>query len=457
MNYDLGVIGAGPGGYAAAIRAAALGMKVILFEKEKPGGTCLNWGCIPTKAILSSTDLLARIRKSTEFGIEVEGVSFSLEKIIRRKDEIVSGLVDGLEKLIKNRKIEYVNEFAVLTGSNQITTDSGREVTAENIILATGSEPLDLSCFSIDGINVITSNEALSMTVIPEKFLIIGGGVVGCEFAGIFSELGSQITIVEMLENLLPAEDVQVSRSIQAAFRKKGINTKLKTSVSEVRILERSKILVKFSNGAEECFDKVLCAGGRSVNIKGNGIEAMGIELENDKYIKINKFMQTNIPNIYAIGDITGKMMLAHTATAQGLCAVSHIAGHPETLDYSSIPSAVFTSPEIASVGAREQDLKSSGIPYRTGRFSFAANGKARGLGETDGFVKILTDMSGEKVLGAHIVGPHASDLIQELVIVKRNGFSLHSLIKSVHSHPTLSECVLEAAESIFGMSIHSL
>lgn len=457
MEYKIAVLGGGPGGYAAAIRANQLGMSVILIEKSRLGGTCLNWGCIPTKAILSSTDLLAKIRKSEEFGIHVGDVSVRLDRIIERKNQIVDSLVDGLDKLFKMRKIEIVREYGNLTGKNEITTESGRKITADNIILATGSEPLELPCFNIDHKNVITSNGALNIDHIPEKMLIIGGGVVGCEFAGIFSELGSEITIVEMMDYLLPTEDNQVSRTIQTAFKKKGIKFKLKTKVEQVIIEKDGSIRVIFDDNTEDCYTKVLAAGGRSLNIKGNGIDTSGVELEAGKYVKINRHMQTNIPNIYAIGDITGKMMLAHAATAQGLAAVSNIAGVTKELDYTSIPSAIFTSPEIASVGAREQDLKTAGVAYKVSRFSFAANGKAKGLGEADGFVKVLTDETGEQLLGAHIVGPHASDLIQELVIIKENKMSLHKLISAVHSHPTLSECVLEAAEGIFKMSIHSV
>ncbi|MDY0017224.1 MAG: dihydrolipoyl dehydrogenase [Candidatus Delongbacteria bacterium] len=457
MDYKIAILGGGPGGYTAAVRAAQLGMSVVLIEKAQLGGTCLNWGCIPTKALLSCTDVLSKIRNSEEFGIKVENISFDLSRIMERKRQIVESLVQGLDKLFKLRKIEVVRETGVLTGMNEITTVSGRKITAENLIVATGSEPLELPFFNIDHRNVITSNDALSLEEIPEKMLIIGGGVVGCEFAGIFSELGSKITIVEMLDMLLPTEDNQVSRTIQTSFKKKGIDLKLKTRVDQVTVEEENKVKVNFSDGTEETYTKVLSAGGRSLNIKGNGIDEVGIGLDNGRYVSVNSSMQTNIPNIYAIGDITGKLMLAHTAAAQGIAAVSHIAGKDHPVDYSSVPSAIFTLPEIASVGEREQDLKAKGIEYKVSRFSFAANGKAKGLGETEGFVKILTDGTGEKVLGAHIVGPHASDLIHEIVLVKQNNLPLHALTNTVHAHPTLSECVLEAAEGIFKLSIHSI
>ena len=457
MEYKIAILGGGPGGYTAAVRAAQLGMNVVLIEKAQLGGTCLNWGCIPTKALLSCTDVLSKIKKSGEFGIKVDNVSIDLNRIMERKEQIVESLVQGLDKLFKLRKIEIIREAGVLTGKNEITTTSGRKITADNLIIATGSEPLELPFFNIDHKNVITSNGALTIEEIPEKMLIIGGGVVGCEFAGIFSELGSKITIVEMLDMLLPTEDNQVSRAIQTSFKKKGVDLKLKTKVEKVTIEGEKKVAVNFSDGTEDIYTKVLTAGGRSLNIKGNGMDDLGIGLENGKYVSVNSSMQTNFPNIYAIGDITGKLMLAHAAAAQGIAAVSHIAGIPCPVDYSSIPSAIFTTPEIASVGEREQDLKTKGVEYKVSRFSFAANGKAKGLGETEGFVKILTDGTGEKVLGAHIVGPHASDLIHEIVLIKQNNLSLHALTRTIHAHPTLSECVLEAAEGIFKMSIHSV
>ena len=457
MDYDILVLGGGPGGYTAAIRADQHGLKTAIIEKDKLGGTCLNRGCIPTKSILASTDLLAKIKKCEDFGITVENVKVNIEKIIDRKQEIVDSLVGGLDKIFKLRKIEVFNNYGKLTGTNEITLDNGEKLTSKNIILATGSEPLILPFFKIDHKNVITSDDALEMKDIPEKLLIIGGGVVGCEFAGIYDGLGSEVTVVEMLKNLVPTEDAQISRTLQTSFKKKGITLKLKTKVEKIEIIEDGKIKVFYSDSTEEIYTKVLAAGGRSINTSGNGIDEMNIELTENKFIEINEKMQTSIDNIYAIGDITGKFMLAHVAATQGLVAVANIVGIEKKIDYDSIPSAVFTHPEIASVGAREQDLKEDGVMYKTGRFSFAANGKAKGLGETNGFVKILTDESGEKLLGAHIIGPHASDLLQELVLIKSNGISLHKLIDTIHPHPTLCESVLEAAESVFKMGIHSV
>ncbi|MBN2788796.1 MAG: dihydrolipoyl dehydrogenase [Candidatus Delongbacteria bacterium] len=457
MNYDVLVLGGGPGGYTAAIRANQYGLKTAIIEKDKLGGTCLNRGCIPTKSILSSTELLSKIKKSEEFGISVENVKVSIEKIIQRKQEIVDSLVGGLDKIFKMRKIEVFNSFGKLTGNNEVTLDNGEKLTSKNIILATGSEPLIIPFFNIDHKNVISSDDALQMKEIPEKLLIIGGGVVGCEFAGIYNDLGSDVTVVEMLKTLIPTEDVQVSRTLQTSFKKKGVILKLQTKVEKIEIIEDKKIKVYFNDSSEEVYTKVLAAGGRSINIKGNGIDEQNIMINEKNFIEINSKMQTSVSNIYAIGDITGKWMLAHVAATQGLVAAANIAGIKKEINYNNVPSAVFTNPEIASIGEREQDLKEKGIVYRTGRFSFAANGKAKGLGETDGFVKILTDMSGEKVLGAHIIGPHASDLLQELVIIKENDLSLHDLIDSIHPHPTLCESVLEAAESVFKMGIHSI
>ena len=457
MDYDVLVLGGGPGGYTVAIRAKQYGLKTAIIEKDKLGGTCLNRGCIPTKSILASTDILAKIKKSEDFGISVENIKVNIERIIDRKQEIVDSLVGGLDKIFKLRKIEVFNNFGKITSNNEITLDNGEKLIAKNIILATGSEPLILPFFNIDHKNVITSDDALEMREIPEKLLVIGGGVVGCEFAGIYNELGSEVTIVEMLKSLVPTEDAQVSRTLQTSFKKKGVILKLKTKVEKIEIIEDRKIKIFFSDGSEETYTKVLAAGGRSINTKGNGIDELDFKLTDSNFIDINEKMQTSIDNIYAIGDITGKFMLAHVAATQGLVAVANIAGKVKEIDYDSIPSAIFTNPEIASIGAREQDLKEDGVVYKTGRFSFAANGKAKGLGETDGFVKVLTDETGEKLLGAHIVGPHASDLLQELVLIKSNKLSLHKLIDTVHPHPTLCESVLEAAESVFKMGIHSV
>ncbi|MCK4980181.1 MAG: FAD-dependent oxidoreductase, partial [Candidatus Delongbacteria bacterium] len=334
------------------------------------GGTCLNRGCIPTKSILASTDLLSKIKKSEEFGITVDSVKVNIEKIIDRKQEIVDSLVGGLDKIFKLRKIEVFNNIGKLTGANEVTLDNGEKLTAKNIILATGSEPLILPFFNIDHKNVITSDDALEMKAIPEKLLVIGGGVVGCEFAGIYNGLGSAVTVVEMLKNLVPTEDAQISRTLQTSFKKKGIILKLKTKVEKIEIIEDGKINVCFSDDSEEMYTEVLAAGGRSINTTGNGIDELNIKLTENKFIDINDQMKTSIDNIYAIGDITGKFMLAHVASAQGLVAVANIAGKVKKIDYDSIPSAVFTTPEIASLGAREQDLKENGITYKTGRFS---------------------------------------------------------------------------------------
>ena len=334
MDYDVLVLGGGPGGYTAAIRADQYGLKTAIIEKDKLGGTCLNRGCIPTKSILASTDLLSKIKKSEEFGIIIDNVKVNIEKIIDRKQEIVDSLVGGLDKIFKLRKIEVFNNFGKLTGANEITLDNGEKLTSKNIILATGSEPLILPFFNIDHKNVITSDDALEMKAIPEKLLVIGGGVVGCEFAGIYNGLGSAVTVVEMLKNLVPTEDAQISRTLQTSFKKKGIILKLKTKVEKIEIIKDGKINVCFSDDSEEMYTEVLAAGGRSINTTGNGIDELNIKLTENKFIDINDQMKTSIDNIYAIGDITGKFMLAHVAATQGLVAVANIAGKVKEIDF---------------------------------------------------------------------------------------------------------------------------
>ena len=457
MDYQVVVLGGGPGGYTAAIRCNQYGLKTAVIEKDKLGGTCLNRGCIPTKSMLSSAELLAKIKESEEYGISVSDCQLDINKVVARKNRIVGELVGGLDKLFSGRKIDVFNNFGEMISQNKIKLDNGDIINAENIILATGSEPLNIPAFKIDGQNVITSNEALNIDKIPEKMLVIGGGVVGSEFASMFHDFGCDVTVVEMLKFLVSTEDNQVSRTLQTSFKKKGIKLKLKTKFETIEVVKDGEVKVKFSDGTEESYHKVLVAIGRSVNTTGNGITECGITLNEKGFVQIDEKMKTNLPNIYAIGDITGKLMLAHVAAAQGLVAAAEIAGKEGHIDYNTIPAAIFTTPEIASVGVREQELKNDKIPYKTGRFSFAASGKAKGLGETEGFVKVLTDEKGEKLLGAHIIGPHASDLIQELVLLKANNLPLENLVESVHSHPTLSECVHEASESIFKMAIHTM
>lgn len=457
MDFDVLVLGGGPGGYAAAIRCAQYGLKTAVVEKDKLGGTCLNRGCIPTKAMLASADLFSKIKESEEFGIQVSDYSIDMKKIVERKDKIVGELVGGIEQLFKGRKIELFNQFGKMKSKNEIELEDGTVVSADKIIIATGSEPLDLPFFKIDGKNVITSNEALELDAVPEDILVIGGGVVGAEFASMFRDYGAEVTVVEMMKFLVPTEDNQVSRTLQQTFKKKGIKLKLKTKVENIEIVADGEIKVKFDDGSEETYKKVLAAAGRSMNLKGNGVDTLGLEFTERGFVQIDDNMKTNIDNVYAIGDITGKMLLAHAATAQGLVAAAHIAGKEAKLDYSSIPWAIFTSPEIAGVGAKEQDLKDNKTPYKVSRFSFAAIGKAKAIGEETGFVKILTDEDGKKILGAHIIGPHASDVLQELVLAKRMGLDITAVGESVHSHPTISEAVMEAAEAVHKMAIHTL
>ncbi|MBN1969492.1 MAG: dihydrolipoyl dehydrogenase [Candidatus Delongbacteria bacterium] len=457
MEFDLVVLGGGPGGYVAAIRAAQYGLKTALIEKDKLGGTCLNRGCIPTKAMLSTADILHKMSKASEFAIISDKISVDMPALIERKNKIVNELVTGIEKICKGRKITVFNNFGVLSSKKSVKLDSGEEIFGKNIILATGSEPLNLPFLKIDGENVITSNEALNLNNVPENLLVIGGGVVGVEFASMFHEFGSKVTVVEMQKFLVPVEDNQVSRTLQTSFKKRGIDLKLGVKVEKIDVIRDGEISVSFDDGSTNTYSKVLAALGRSINSKGVGFEEVGIQLDQKGFVQIDDRMKTNIDNIYAIGDVTGKLLLAHTASAQGLAAVGDICGKPFRVDYNSIPSAVFTTPEIASVGERENALKENKADFKVSRFSFAAIGKAKAQGEEDGFVKIITDSEGKKILGAHVIGPHASDVLSEITLVKANNFDLDTIINTVHSHPTLSEAVIEAAEGIHKLAIHSM
>ncbi len=460
MIYDVVILGGGPGGYVAGIRAAQYGLSVAIIEKDKVGGTCLNRGCIPTKAMLSSAELIHKMRHKEEFAIVSENdmdIKIDMVKLIERKNRIVDELVGGIEKLCKGRKIEIFSSHGVLESKNSVKLSDGSLVEGKNIILATGSEPLNLPFLNIDGKNVITSNEALNLESLPKNILVIGGGVVGVEFASMFKDFGSSVTIVEMMKYLVPVEDNQVSRTLQTSFKKRGISLKLKTKVEKVDIVKDGEVEVSFSDGTKEVYDKVLAALGRSVNTKDLGYIENGVELDERGFVKIDDAMKTSVDNIYAIGDITGKMLLAHTASTQGLAAIGDIVGKPVKVDYDSMPSAVFTTPEISSVGKRENELKADKVPYKVSRFSFAAIGKAKAMGEEEGFVKLLTDPEGEKILGAHIIGAHASDLLSEYTLVKNSNLAIDVITNTVHSHPTLSEAVHEATEGIHKMSIHSM
>jgi len=453
QEFDIVVIGGGPGGYVGAIRAAQLGAKAALVEKDALGGTCLNRGCIPTKALYYSAKTIA------EFGVTTGEVGFDIAKAVDRKDDVVKRLVGGVGQLLKGNGVAVINGTGSIESIGKVKVEKKDGTTevigAKNIIIATGSEPAMIPAFKIDRENVITSTEALNLKKVPKDILIIGGGVMGCEFANIFSKFGSSVKVVELLPTILGAEDKQVVRIIAKAFKDAGIEVYTEANVEDV---EKTDVGVKtrLKDGKEFLTEKVLVTIGRSFNSTGIGLEKAGVEVEKGR-IKVNDKMETNVKGIYAIGDVTGQMLLAHVASVGAIVAVENALGKERWMDYSAVPGGIFTDPEIASVGLREKDAEAKGIKISVGRFPYAASGKALTMGESEGFVQIIVEEGTERVLGATIVGAHATDLIGEVAIVVKGGGKLKHITETIHAHPTLPEIVLEAAEDVHGMAIHKI
>ncbi|MBI5886713.1 MAG: dihydrolipoyl dehydrogenase [Deltaproteobacteria bacterium] len=459
-EFDIVIIGGGPGGYVAAIRGAQLGAKVALVEREAVGGTCLNRGCIPTKALYYSAKTLISARHAAEFGVNISGLSFDLAKAVTRKEGVVRQLVGGVEQLLKANKVEVLRGAGFIESAGKVRVtmaDGGVETITANkaIIIATGSEPAMIPAFNIDKKSILTSTEILELREVPRSLLIIGGGVMGCEFATLFSAFGSSVTIVELLPSILALEDKLVSRVILKRFKETGVNVLTEVSVDSVEATDAG-VKTRLKDGREFLTEKALVSIGRSFNSKGIGLEGLGVAMERTA-ISVNDRMETNVKGVYAIGDVTGKMLLAHVASAQGIVAVSNALGKAVTMDYSAIPGGIFTDPEIASVGLREKDAATQGIPVVVGRFPYAASGKAIGMGETDGFVQMVADPGTDKVLGCSIVGAHATDLLGEVTLAVKSGVKVKDIAETVHAHPTLPEIVMEASEDVHGTAIHKV
>ncbi|NLN86681.1 MAG: dihydrolipoyl dehydrogenase [Syntrophomonadaceae bacterium] len=452
---DLVIIGGGPGGYTAAIRARQLGMETVLIERDRYGGTCLNRGCIPTKAYCQNAAVLRHIRNSEEFSIEVGEVRFDMAGALQRKDSIVTRLVSGVEKLLKDHGVEKIKGQAGLVDKNTVLVDD-QTITARNLLLATGSLPAPPSFPILDPEMVIDSDELLELAEVPENLTIIGGGVVGLEFAGIFSAFGSQVTVLESQPELLPAMDLELGKRLRVFMKRQKIA--IHTGVAVERIespYNPWQVTAISKHGAIQVqADRVLNATGRRPCCDGLNLDRLGIVTDARGFIKVDRQMATNIEGVYAIGDVTGGAMLAHVASAEGVVAVENMAGITATVPYHAIPACVFTSPEIASVGLSEEQARSLGIAYRTGKFQFAANGKALALGESEGMVKVLADRE-DTIIGMHIIGPHASDLIMEGTLLVQNRLQVNDVTAAVHPHPTLSEAVMEAVLDIKGRAIH--
>ncbi len=455
----LAILGTGPGGYVAAIKAAQLGAQVTIIEKDEIGGTCLNWGCIPTKTLRASADVLATAKGVGDYGIELKGnIVPDLSRMIDRKNKVVSTLAKGIKALFKSWGIVLMSGRGVLLspGELAVTQKDGSTVTvaADSIIIATGSRPSEIPSLPFDGKHVISSTEALDLRDIPRSLLIVGAGVIGCEFACIFHELGSEVTIVEALPHAVATEDREISDILEKELRKKKIKLITGTTVEKTGIGEDG-VHALLSDGKEIVAEKVLVSTGRTLNTDGIGIEQLGIRTGARGEVLVNEKMETNVTGVYAIGDITGRMLLAHKASAEGIVAVKNIMGIPCSMDYQVIPAAIFTSPEIGAVGLREREAEEQGITFRKGVFPFRALGKAHAMGDITGIVKILSDASSDRIIGAHIIGPHAADLIHEAAVAMKTGLRAGDLAETIHAHPTLSEALMEAAEDVNGEAIH--
>ncbi|MGI6037521.1 MAG: dihydrolipoyl dehydrogenase [Limnochordia bacterium] len=452
MQYDLCIIGGGPGGYVAAIRAAQRGKSVCLIEQDEVGGTCLNRGCIPTKALTSSVELLAKIRKARTYGIQVGGVEVDFTQMMKRKDQTVARLVKGINFLLQKNKVELIKGTGRISGPGRIVVND-QEIKAEDIIIATGARPVVFPQFKHDGQQVITSDEALTLQSIPGELIIIGGGVIGSEFASIFATLGSKVKIVEMLPRVLPMADADVSAQLETAFKKMGVE--IYTGQKVVGVEKGAQVRVQLESGDELTGDVMLVSIGRGVNTEGLGLDTVGVALNQKGEIQVDARMATTDPGIWAIGDVTDcALKLAHVASAQGLVAVDNIMGENRSMDYGAIPNCVFTQPEIAWVGLTEAEAQEAGYSYKTAKFPFMASGKALAMGDYDGFVKIIAAIDGE-LLGLHIIGPHASDLIAEPTLALSVGLDVEEFVTAVRAHPTLPEALMEAGEAVLDRPIH--
>ncbi len=451
------VIGSGPGGYVAGIRAAQLGAEVTVVEKESPGGTCLNVGCIPTKALLASVSVLKHIQRAGEFGITVEGVTPDLSRMAARSEKIVKQLTGGIEFLFKKNGITLVKGRGVITeqGVVSVSKDDGstEELRADSIIAAVGSIPALPGIFPFDGEKVITSTEALRLREVPGRLLIVGGGAIGLEFAYIFSAIGAGTCVVEMMDQLLPAEDADVAKELEICLRKQKIEIRTGEKIESIEVKE-SGIAARLSSGDELKADKVLVAIGRVPDTQNTGLRELNL-LDDKGFIKVNEKMETAIPGIYAIGDAVGGLLLAHKASGEARVAAENVLGLDVKMDYNIIPRCVYTQPEIAAVGISESSARKEGREIKIGKFPFSSLGKARAMGETDGMVKIITDASSDEILGVHIIGPEASDLIGEPALAMKLEGTAEDIGRTVHAHPTLTEAIMEASHAVDGAAIH--
>ena len=462
MNFDLIVLGSGPGGYVAAIRASQLGMNVAIVEKSELGGICLNWGCIPTKALLKSAQVYNYVKHAENYGLEITGeATVNFEKVIKRSRDVANTMSKGIEFLFKKNKITVIKGFGKIISQGKVSVQKENDeveiISAAKIIIATGARSKDFSSFKQDGKNIIGYREALSLNELPQSMAVIGSGAIGTEFAFFYKSMGVDVTIIEFLPEIVPLEDEEVSKQLARSFKKAGIKVMTDTKVEKVEIIDAKCNVIYSDKKGQNSFtcDVVLSAVGVVSNLENIGIEELGIELEYGK-IKTDKNLMTNIEGIYAIGDVINTPALAHVASAEGIYCVEKIAGMtPSEIDYNNIPSCIYTTPEVASVGLTERQVKERNIEYKIGKFPFMASGKATAAGNKDGFIKLIFDAKDDQLLGAHFIGDNIAEMIAEMVILKKLNGKAIDLIKSIHPHPSLSEAIMEAAAVVHNEVIH--
>ncbi|MGB9682003.1 MAG: dihydrolipoyl dehydrogenase [bacterium] len=446
------IIGGGPGGYVSALRGSQLGLNITLIEEERVGGVCLNKGCIPTKALLAATERISDIKSAKDFGIDIKDYSVDIDRIFKRKEQVVDQLVKGVEFLLSKRKVNLIKGKARLVSQKEVLLSNGERLEGDIIILATGSLPItNIGPLKIDNTHIITSDSALSDPYIPKSVVIIGAGAIGVEFATFYSDLGVDVSIVEMMDRVVPTEDEEVSRILERNLKRKGIKLYLKTIVKDVT--EDGVIL---ESGEHIKGEKVLVAVGRKANTEELGIEDIGIKVNGKGYILVDDYLQTNIPNVYAIGDVTGISLFAHTASHQGLVAIDNIMGKRERMDYTAVPRATFCEPQIGSVGLTEAQAKNQGINPIVGRFPFRASGYALAIGKWDGLVKLVANEKRE-LIGAHIIGPSASILLGEITLAVKERLTLDEIGETIHAHPTLPEVIMEASFAGLDLPLHTV
>ncbi|SLM49729.1 Dihydrolipoyl dehydrogenase [Nitrospira japonica] len=469
MPKHIVILGAGPGGYVAAIRAAQLGARVSVVEAQALGGVCLNWGCIPSKALLAVVELGDKLKHAESMGLVLEGnVAYDLARMVSRKNKVVETLVKGIATLFKSWDIRHLEGVGTIRGKGMVhvALNDGTEQTleADAVVIATGSSWPNPSQFPIDGRVIVTSRQLLDLSTIPRRLLILGGGVEGCEFATLYSGLGTEVTVVELVDRILPLEDEEVSATMARELKKRGVTVMTGTTVDSVERGE-SAITVHCKNGEKIVADMFLVSVGRGFNSRGLGLEEAGVELGRRGEILVNERMETTVSDIYAIGDVVGKAMLAHVASAQGKVAVENIMGHRSTIRYEVIPAGIFTLPEIGRVGLTEaqarERMRANGLDadaaVKVGRFRFVATGKAQATGETTGFCKIISESESGRILGAHIIGSHAADLIHEAALAMEIGANVNQIADMIHAHPTMAEGMMEAAEDSGRGAIHQV